>query len=191
MQEMKMFQAKNRQEWRDWLALYHQKETEIWLVYYKKHTKKESVSYIESVEEALCFGWIDGTKKRIDEERYTHRFTIRRPKSQWSKVNIRLAEKLIKEKKMSPAGMAFFENRIPYKDDIDNEYREQIYTLSPELKKSLQSHTVAWGNFQKLAPSHQKQYIAWIQSAKTEPTRLKRLAEAIAMLVENKKLGMK
>ena len=78
---MKSFQAKSRQDWRDWLKRNHTIEKEIWLVYYKKHTGKPTISYRDSVEEALCFGWIDGTKKRIDDERYSHRFTLRKVKS--------------------------------------------------------------------------------------------------------------
>ena len=96
---MKQFLAKSPKEWRNWLEENHAKEKEIWLVYYKKHTGIPSISYLESVEVALCFGWIDGTKKRIDDEKYTHRFTLRRARSHWSSRNITIAQRMIEENK--------------------------------------------------------------------------------------------
>ncbi|MCW8925760.1 MAG: hypothetical protein OQJ84_05855, partial [Xanthomonadales bacterium] len=85
----------SREEWRAWLESNHASACEVWLVYYKKHTGKPSVSYIDSVKEAICYGWIDGLKKRVDDECYMHRFTPRRPGSKWSPTNIKLAKELI------------------------------------------------------------------------------------------------
>lgn len=108
----------SREEWRSWLKKDQARTEEVWLVYYKKHTGTLSISYMDSVEEALCFGWIDGIKKRIDEEKYTHRFTPRKSKSKWSEINVRLAKKMIDEGKMTPLGFTVFEQRLDYGDDI-------------------------------------------------------------------------
>ncbi|MBR9702602.1 hypothetical protein GOV10_01070 [Candidatus Woesearchaeota archaeon] len=97
MNTSSIFFATNRKEWRAWLKKNHAKEKEVWLVYYKKHTDKLSVTYRESLEEALCFGWIDGIKRSLSEEEYTHRFTPRREKSKWSPRNIKLAQEMIKK----------------------------------------------------------------------------------------------
>lgn len=108
----KTLYVKKRGEWRKWLEKNHQKESEIWLVYYKKHTKKPSIPYNDAVEEALCFGWIDSSEKRIDKERYAQRFTPRKPKSNWSESNKERVRKLIVQGKMTPAGLAAFNNNL-------------------------------------------------------------------------------
>lgn len=188
---MKSFQAKNREDWSKWLKNNHLSETEIWLVYYKKHTGKQTISYLDSVEEAICFGWIDGLKKSIDDEKYTHKFTIRKAKSRWSPQNIILAEKMIAENKMTRAGLEFFEQRIEY----DKEFlkvRDSInITLPPEIEQALKKNRKAWENYTKLTPGYKKQYAGWLISAKREETQKKRLEEAIKLLEQNKKLGMK
>ncbi|MEE9373336.1 MAG: YdeI/OmpD-associated family protein [Saprospiraceae bacterium] len=188
---MKSFQAKNREEWRDWLKKNHFNEKEIWLVYYKKHTGKQTVTYMDSVEEALCFGWIDGIKKSIDNEKYVHKFTLRKVKSKWSPLNIRLAKKLIKERKMTNFGLSFFEKRIEYdKAFLESRASDKI-VLPPELEQVLKNNEKAWSNFSKLAPSYKKQYIGWLINAKKEETKQKRLKETIKLLEQNQKLGMK
>ena len=108
----------DRDRWRRWLQENHDARTEVCLVFFKKGTGKPSVSYREAVEEALCFGWIDGIRKSIDEERYAQRFTPRKSGSRWSPLNIELAEKMITEGKMTPAGQAAFEKRIPYDEEF-------------------------------------------------------------------------
>jgi uncharacterized protein YdeI (YjbR/CyaY-like superfamily) len=100
--------------WRAWLETHHQSEQEVWLVFYKKSANKQSTTYAEAVEEALCFGWIDGMKKGLDEERLMHRFTPRKAKSKWTQTNIDLAERLIAQGKMAPAGLQAFERRLHY-----------------------------------------------------------------------------
>jgi uncharacterized protein YdeI (YjbR/CyaY-like superfamily) len=187
--KIKQFYANNREEWRNWLMEHHATEKEIWLVYYKKHTEKPSVTYPESVEEALCFGWIDGIKKRIDDERYTHRFTLRTPKSSWSAFNIKLAQKLINDKKMTDFGLEFYEKRTPYNHEEDSSSDNKV--LTPKMEQQLQNNPTAWINFINLAPGYRKQYINWISSAKREETKQKRLNEAIKLLTKNMKLGMK
>ncbi len=103
------FTPDNRAEWREWLNANHRTCNEIWLVYYKKHTGKPTISYNDSVEEALCFGWIDGIKKRIDEETYCHRFTPRRSNSNWSETNVKRAVLMIEKGLMTPSGLITFE----------------------------------------------------------------------------------
>lgn len=188
---MKSFQAKNRKDWRDWLKKNHANEKEIWLVYYKKHTGEPTIEYMDSVEEAICFGWIDGIKKRIDDERYAHKFTLRKVKSKWSPLNIRLAKKMIKERKMTSFGLTFFEQRIEYDKEFIKARASNEIVLTPEIEQVLKNNENAWRNFLKLAPSYKKQYVGWLISAKKEITKQKRLEEAIKLLEQNRKLGMK
>ena len=181
----------SREEWRSWLKENHAKAGEVWLVYYKKHRGKSSINYTESVEEALCFGWIDGMKKRIDEEKYAHRFTPRRSNSKWSPLNIRLATKMIEAGKMAPAGLVSFNQKINYEKSFLAAKNAKEYSLTPEIEQALKANKKAWEHFNHLAQSYKKQYVGWLISAKRPETRKRRLEEAIMLLTENKKLGMK
>ena len=188
---MKTFEAKNRIEWRNWLENNHSNVKEIWLIYYKKHTNKPTISYIESVEEAICFGWIDGIKKRIDNDKYAHRFTPRKKNSKWSPLNIEIAKKMIKAKKMSTIGLIAYKQRKEYDKDFLKIRSSISDNLTPEVERILKTNEIAWNNFKDLALSHRKQYVLWINSAKKDETKQKRLSEAIKLLEQNKKLGMK
>jgi len=181
----------DRAEWRAWLQENHATCSEAWLAFYKKHTGKPSVPYRESVEEAICFGWIDGLKKRIDEECYAHRFTPRKPNSKWSPLNISLAEKMIAQGKMTAAGRAAFDRREKYAESFLQARQSDEVQLPPDLERALQSNPKAWRNFSALAPGYRKQYAGWLASAIKPETREKRLREAIALLEQNRKLGMK
>jgi uncharacterized protein YdeI (YjbR/CyaY-like superfamily) len=181
----------DRKEWRSWLTQNHAREEEVWLAYYKKHTGKATVSYIDSVKEALCFGWIDGLKRRIDDERYAHRFTPRKANSKWSPQNIRLAEELIESGEMTKAGLMAFEQRVPYDQELQKALKAKELPLAAETEQGLKTSRKAWRNFNQLSAGYRKQYVAWLQSAKRPETRKKRLQEAISLLEENKKLGMK
>jgi uncharacterized protein YdeI (YjbR/CyaY-like superfamily) len=182
--------AKNRQEWRSWLEAHHARETEVWLSYFKKSSGKPTVSYRESVEEALCFGWIDGIRRSIDQERYCHRFTPRKTDSKWSPLNIRLARELIEQGQMTPAGLAAFERRKEY-DPVTLANQQGEGFLPPEIEQALRATPSAWRNFNALSPAYRRQYAGWLSSAKRAATREKRLAEAIRLLEQNQKLGMK
>jgi uncharacterized protein YdeI (YjbR/CyaY-like superfamily) len=184
-------QAASRKAWRAWLSKHHTKAQEIWLVYLKKHTGKPSVQYPESIEEALCFGWIDGIRKSIDDERYAVRFTPRRAGSQWSPRNIELAGKMIEAGKMTAAGREAFERRVGYGREIVQARSAREIPLTPALEQALRKNKKAWHHFRNLAPSHRKQYVGWLRSAKKPETREKRLREAIRLLARNEKLGMK
>lgn len=181
----------DRDDWRTWLQENHARFDEAWLVFYKKHTGKPSIAYRDSVEEALCFGWIDGLKKSIDEDRYAYRFTPRKPKSKWSPLNISLAERMISEEKMAPAGLAAFEQRRVYDENFLKDRGKTEISLTSEIEAALKSKPTAWKNFNNLAPGYRKQYSGWLISAKRPETRQKRLDEAIRLLEQNKKLGMK
>jgi uncharacterized protein YdeI (YjbR/CyaY-like superfamily) len=190
MPEQTEFFFKNRSEWRQWLEQNHSKSDGIWVVYFKKHTKKESLSYNEGVEEALCFGWIDSIVKSIDSERYKQKYTPRRNGSVWSDVNRKRVEKMIKEGKMTHAGLK------PIEEAKKNGQWEKAYgaRIRPEMPEdllvALQANKIALENFTKFAQSHQTTYIYWLNSAKRTETRNKRIAQIINFSEKNKKPGM-
>jgi uncharacterized protein YdeI (YjbR/CyaY-like superfamily) len=183
-------QCKNRAEWRLWLENNHISVKEIWLIYYKKHTKKETVNYNEAVEEALCFGWIDSTVKRIDDETYMQRYTPRKTKSIWSLVNKNRVIKLIEQKKMTKAGLALVE--IAKKNgEWDKAYSTQKDIELPDyLEAALKKNPKALTNFLNFAQSYRNQYINWVTNAKRTETREKRIAIVIDRSDKNLKSEM-
>jgi uncharacterized protein YdeI (YjbR/CyaY-like superfamily) len=186
------FHAADRSEWRDWLIANHSAQTEVWLIFYKKEKGKPQISYNESVEEALCFGWIDSIIQNIDSEKYVRKFTPRKKGSRWSTLNKKRVAAMIQAEKMTDAGRAVLDFT-----DTDDEYErtaeraKKNVTPPPFLERRLKQNRKAWEYFQSLAPSYRRNYIGWITSAKTEETREKRIAEAITLLAKNEKLGMK
>jgi uncharacterized protein YdeI (YjbR/CyaY-like superfamily) len=176
----KKIHATTRGQWRAWLKKNHRAACEIWLVFFKKHTGKPRVSYNDAVEEALCFGWIDGIAKTIDDTRYAQRFTPRRTGSNWSTINRRRYAELVAGGRMTPSGAAVAPTPATSAVKRDD-------SVPPELKKD----RVAWRNFQTLAPSHRRMYSLWINDAKKPETRQRRLAEALSLLRQNKKLPLK
>lgn len=183
--------ASSRKEWREWLENNYNDSKGIWLVYYKKHTERPSISYNDSVEEALCFGWIDGVKKRIDDERYMQKFTPRRKISKWSQTNINRANKMIEEGKMTDIGLRLFKERRKYNEKDERLRNSKKIHLSKEIENELKKYSEAWNFFNSLAPSHKKQYILWLITAKRQETKEKRLKEAIKLLKNKQKLGMR
>lgn len=188
---MKKVFAKTRSEWRSWLKKHHGAADEAWLVFYKKATGKPSVSYMDSVEEAICFGWIDGLKKGIDDETYTHRFSPRRKNSKWSPANIRIAKKLIAEGKMAAAGLKAFEERKHYAPATLKAIAAKEPPITPDIEWALKKNKKAWKNYNNLAPGYRKRYIQWIAAAKRDDTRERRLKETLEALERNEKPGMK
>ena len=182
--------CKTREEWREWLEANHDSVKEIWLVYNKKHIKKQSVYYDEAVEEALCFGWIDSTIKSIDDETYMQKYTPRNDNSKWSLVNKKRVEKLIHEGKMTLAGMKKIEKAK------QNGNWEEAYTSAKIMKipdyfeKALQTNALAWKNFTGFAASYQNIYMGWIMAAKRPETREKRILAVIERCEKNLKPGM-
>jgi len=185
------FTPGNRQQWRDWLTNNHARETEVWLVFIKKHTGRANLSYGDAVEEALCFGWIDGIKRSIDQDRYEHRFSPRKPGSKWSATNKARVQRLLKSGRMAPAGkQAVADAKVNGRWDEPVTPARQV-DMPPEFAQRLQRNRKAATFFASLAPSCQREYIAWIAAAKRSETRQRRLDEAMDLLSKGKKLGMR
>ena len=165
----------NANSFRDWLKKNHLHEKVLWVCYYKKHTKKASITWDESVAEALCFGWIDGLRKSIDEESYRIRFTPRKKNSLWSRKNIDTVGRLIKQKRMLKRGLQAFEYRKDHKSAIYT-YEKESLELSEEFYNTLKIDKNAWTYYKKLTPSIKKQSVNWIMSAKKQETRDRRFA---------------
>jgi uncharacterized protein YdeI (YjbR/CyaY-like superfamily) len=168
----------NTEALRQWFAENHANLSEAWIGYYKKSSGKPSITWSESVDEALCVGWIDGIIKSIDNESYMHRFTPRRPNSIWSAVNIKKVAELTAQKRMLPAGIAAFEKRKEEKSGI-YAFEQENVAFSAEYLAIFQTNTQAWTYFQSQRESYTKQAIWWVMSAKQGKTQKKRLAELI------------
>ncbi|MDX6559214.1 MAG: hypothetical protein QOF72_2263 [Blastocatellia bacterium] len=155
--------------------------------FYNKNSGKPSIDWPESVDEALCFGWIDGIRKNIDEVSYKIRFSPRKPGSIWSAVNIRNVERLIKEKRMQPAGMKAFAARQENRSGIYAYEQRSTELVEPYLRK-LKRNKVGWKFFQAQPPSYRKIMNWWVVSAKKEETRLKRLDQLISESAQGRRL---
>lgn len=178
---------KNATEWRQWLKAHHTSETELWLGYYKVKSGKLNYTWSESVDEALCYGWIDGIRRSIDEASYMIRFTPRRPTSFWSDVNIEKIKVLTEKGLMRPAGIKAWENRKASKSRVYS-FEQKSLELSAEYIKTFQNNQKAWDFFNnKLAPSYKKNSIHWVMTAKRSATQLKRLN----ILIESSAEGLK
>jgi uncharacterized protein YdeI (YjbR/CyaY-like superfamily) len=180
--------VEDRKTWRAWLARHHAAAREIWLVYYKKETGRPSIPNEDSVEEALCFGWIDSLIRKLDEERYARKFTPRTNLTKWSKSNRRRVEKLIREGRIIPAGLASLGD---LRAGSPPPALKHNWEMPDELAQAVAANETARRNFEKLAPSHRRQYVGWIASARKPETRLRRAAEAKALMARNEKLSMK
>jgi uncharacterized protein YdeI (YjbR/CyaY-like superfamily) len=163
---------------RKWLAAHHAAESELWVGFYKKGSGKSSITWPESVDEALCFGWIDGLRKSIDEESYMIRFTPRKSTSVWSAVNMKNVAKLIKENRMQPAGLKAFAARKENRSGIYSYEQRSPELVEPYLGR-LKRNKAAWKFFQAQPPSYRKVMNWWVVSAKQEETRGKRLERLI------------
>jgi len=175
----------NREDWRSWLEKNFDKKSEVWLLYYKKHTGKPTIPYDDAVEEALCFGWIDSTVKRVDDEKHVQRYTPRNLDSIWSENNIRRVKKMIKEGKMTKTGLEKY--RYGMRKGLQAPPTDKNIKVPDDFQKALKSEKKAFENFSNLAPSYRVMYIYWVTSAKKEETRKRRIAKAVRLLKENKK----
>jgi uncharacterized protein YdeI (YjbR/CyaY-like superfamily) len=174
--EAKFF--KTQSEFRKWLEENHDKETELIVGYYKVGSGRPSMTWSQSVDQALCFGWIDSIRRSIDSESYCNRFTPRRPTGIWSAINIAKVEELTKNGLMHPAGIAAYKRLNPEKSKIYScESGEK--TLPPEFEQQFRSDPAAWIFFEKQPPSYRKRIIHWILSGKQESTQLTRLEKLI------------
>ena len=183
----KQLHMTDRDEWRAWLAEHHAAEKELWLVFYKKHTGKPGVSYEGAVEEALCFGWIDGIGKSIDAQKYTLRFSPRKRNSVWSASNKKRVAKMIKQGRMTEVGLAKVNEAKKNGQWRKATQREDPTNIHADLVKALRANKQAQQNFERLAPSHKKQFIWWIMDAKTDATRQRRIQKTVRLVAQNKK----
>jgi uncharacterized protein YdeI (YjbR/CyaY-like superfamily) len=183
--EVKYFES--AADFRRWLRQ-HDRVSELWVGFHKKDSGKGGLTYPEAVDEALCFGWIDGVKKRVDEWRYTHRFSPRKPKSNWSLINIRNVERLTKAGRMTPAGLEAFAARQPAKSGVysfENAARE----FSAAQQRQFQANPAAWAFFGEQPAGYRRTATWWVVSAKQEETRARRLAQLIADSGRGRRLG--
>lgn len=175
-------------EFRKWLATNHEITRELWVGFYKKDSGNRSITWPESVDEALCFGWIDGIRKSVDEVSYKIRFTPRRRGSIWSAINIKRVRTLTKAKRMKPAGLKAFAARVENKSGIYS-YEQRRAELEKPYAGLLKKSKAAWDFFHKQPPSYRKMIGWWIVSAKKEETRMKRLQKLIETSERGTRLG--
>jgi uncharacterized protein YdeI (YjbR/CyaY-like superfamily) len=182
--EVGQFYARDRQEWRAWLAEHHASATGVWLIYYKKESGKPRVAYADAVEEALCFGWIDSRPNALDDERYMQLFSPRKPKSPWSKLNKERVERLIAQGMMTSAGMEKIE--LAKRNGTWGQYDAiEDLTMPDDLATALAANPEAQRNFDAFPPSSKKNIFWWIISARRPETRQKRVEETTQLAAKN------
>jgi uncharacterized protein YdeI (YjbR/CyaY-like superfamily) len=186
---MKTLLVHTPQEWREWLETHGAAEHEIWLVFHKKHTGVASIAYNDALDEALCFGWVDSLVKNLDDRRYARKFTPRRADSQWSPTNRKRYAELEELGRLGPPGI----ERPP----TDRGYAPQPARrplpsrLPAYIHSALAKHAAARRYYETLSTAQRRRYIAWVDSAKREETKLRRLKEAIRLLSSGQQLGLK
>ncbi len=180
---------KSRAEWQSWLERNHATSTELWLGFYKKHAGKGWLQLDDAVEEAICFGWIDGKLRRIDDEKHVVRFSPRRRGSVWSKINRERAERMMEEGKMTSVGLGKVEEAKQsgrWEAAYSSKERPK---LPKDLREALTRNSQAWKNFNQFSNSQQFMYVYWVIEAKTESTRKKRIEEVVERSGRNEKPG--
>lgn len=180
------YYARDRAAWRKWFEEHHLVEKSVWLIIYRKQSSTPSVYYDEAVDEALCFGWIDSTPKKRDEESYYQFFARRSPKSNWSRVNKEKVARLMEMGLMTEAGMAAVElakqtGTWTALDEVEN------LTIPDDLQAAFQENVAAWSNFDAFSRSSKRGILEWIQSAKKPETRQRRIAQTVSLAADNKK----
>ena len=174
-------------DFRKWLTKNHTKKTELLVGFYKVSSGRPSITWPQSVDEALCFGWIDGVRKNIDVESYSIRFTPRKPTSIWSAINIKKMGELDKLGLVKPEGREAFQRRTESKSKIYS-HENEIAQLTPSFEKKFKANKAAWQYFTTQAPSYQKVIKHWIMTAKQETTRTSRLQTAINTSAEGRRI---
>jgi uncharacterized protein YdeI (YjbR/CyaY-like superfamily) len=175
-------------EFRAWLEEHHQTASEVWVGYYKKATGKPTMTWSQAVDEALCFGWIDGKVQRIDEERHRQRFTPRRPNSNWSAINIAKVAELRKQGRMRPAGEAAFAARREDRSAVYSYERRHEAAFDAEQKAQFRANEPAWAWFSEQSLSYRQLATFWVVSAKRPETRARRLATLIECSAEGRRV---
>ncbi|MFV8372378.1 YdeI/OmpD-associated family protein [Flavobacterium sp. LB2P74] len=172
---------------REWLEENHKIETELLVGFYKVSSAIPSMTWSQSVDQALCFGWIDGVRKSIDTESYSIRFTPRRSSSIWSAINIKKVEELTKAKLMTPEGQKAFDLRTESKSRIYS-HEKELVALAPNYESQFKTNPLAWDFFNAQASSYKKVMIHWIMTAKQEKTRLSRLEKTMQISEQQKRM---
>jgi uncharacterized protein YdeI (YjbR/CyaY-like superfamily) len=184
--QIKIFHSSS--EFREWLEKNHDRVAELWLGFYNQRTDKKSITYHEALDQALCFGWIDGVRKSINQSTYKQRFTPRKPKSNWSVVNLSRAGELTKLGLIASAGMKAFEQRST--DSGKYSFESRPDKLPAAYQKEFKANIAAWEFFRAQAPWYQRTSSFWVVSAKQEQTRQRRLATLISDSGKRRRLGM-
>ena len=185
---MKTLVARTVEQWHSWLDEHHDSESEVWLVFHKRHTGVKSIAYGDARDEALCFGWVDSLVRRLDDSRYALKFTPRKATSRWSAINRKRYAALKASGRLKPGGI----ERAPTDRSYGPRPRYQMPATIPRyIQAALRTHPAAWRYFEGLAPSHRRRYVGWIETAKLEETKARRLKEAIRLLTAGKPLGLK
>ena len=187
---MAWLHAPDRAAWRKWLERHHARAAEIWLVYYKKHTGKRAIDYSEALDEALCFGWIDGKVQRMDDERYRQRFTPRTKRSRWSAVNLDHVARLTAEGRMTEAGLSAARQALESGPTAPAATRPAPARMPADLRAALRAEPRAQALWETLAPSHRRQYLLWVTEAKRPETRERRVCETVRRLAAGLKTVM-
>ncbi len=176
---MKITYFKSADAFRAWLERHHATEHELFVGFYRKDSGRSGLTYAEAVDEALCFGWIDGLKRRVDEFSYQHRFTPRTAKSIWSRINIQHAERLIETGRMTPAGRKAFAARDPKRSGVYS-FENAPRQLPPDKAGRFRADRAAWDFFQRQPPGYRRVATFWVVSAKKTETQTRRLEQLIA-----------
>jgi uncharacterized protein YdeI (YjbR/CyaY-like superfamily) len=184
---MKPIFFSSQHDFRTWLEANHDRADELLVGYWKVGTGKASMTWSESVDQALCFGWIDGIRRRIDDESYSIRFTPRRPKSIWSRINIDKVEQLKKDGLMTPAGLAAYEKKDEKRSEI-YAYENRPDSFPLELERVFKKKKKAWTFFISTPVSYRRNVIHWVSTAKQEATRIKRLEKVMELSAEGKRV---
>jgi uncharacterized protein YdeI (YjbR/CyaY-like superfamily) len=179
---------RNAAEFRRWLQKHHDTATELWIGFYKKGSGKTGISYPEAVDQALCFGWIDGVRKKLDDVSYTNRFSPRTAKSVWSLINIRRVGELTKQGLMAPPGIAVFKARDP-KRSGKYSFENRPTSLAPELERIFKAQKRAWAFWETLPPGYRRTVTWFVMSAVKDETRRSRLATVIEHAAAGRRLG--
>jgi len=178
---------KSRAEFRKWLGKHHAAVRELWVGFYRKSSGKSGITYQDAVDEALCFGWIDGVKKRVDESSYMHRFTPRKAGSIWSVVNTKRAKALVELGLMAPPGLRAFERR-DRKKTRQYSYERENPVFDPAIERAFKANAPAWTFFRSQPPGYQRLLTFWIMGAKKDEARLRRLAALVKISAEGKRM---
>ena len=179
-----------RSEWRKWLEENHSSADEVWLIYYKKPSGKPRIPYADAVEEALCFGWIDGKIRKINEDYYIQRFSPRRSGSRWSKYNVERVEKLIMNGQMRPEGLKAYEIALKKPHLVYDNKTDGDPEIPADLNSALSVNNKACTNFHNFSQSTRRIYLEWLKSAKKEETRTRRIEKIVMQSEKNIRPGM-